>query len=72
MVLNAIGRAVIPSSWTQTAIRAGARVQRIVPESYLHVAAVSRRTHLTTAAAALMNEARRFATPPQQRRSAMP
>jgi DNA-binding transcriptional LysR family regulator len=71
MVLNGIGRAVMPSSWTQTAIRAGARVQRIIPESYLHVAAVSRRTHLTTPAAALMNEARQYAKRPQQRRSAM-
>ena len=71
MVLNGIGRAVMPSSWTQTARRAGAHVQRIVPESYLHVAAVSRRTHLTTPAAALMNEARQYANRPQQRRSAM-
>ena len=72
MVLNGIGRAVMPSSWTQTARRAGAHVQRIVPESYLHVAAVSRRTHLTTPAAALMNEARQYANQSQQRRSAMP
>ena len=43
MVLSGIGCAVILSSWTQTAGRAGAHVQRIVPESYLHVAAVSRR-----------------------------
>ncbi|WP_197374258.1 LysR family transcriptional regulator [Mycolicibacterium baixiangningiae] len=60
MVLNGIGRAVMPSSWTQSACRAGARVQRIVPESYLHVAAVSRRDHLTAAAAALMAESRRY------------
>src|SRR5262245_10382119 len=31
MVLNGIGRAVMPSSWTQSARRAGARVQQIVP-----------------------------------------
>jgi DNA-binding transcriptional LysR family regulator len=60
MVLNGIGRAVMPSSWTRTARRAGARVQRIVPETYLHVAAVSRRTHLTAAGTALMAEARRY------------
>ena len=60
LVLNGIGRAVILSSWTQSARRAGARVQRIVPESYLHVAAVSRRTHLTACAAALLAEARRY------------
>jgi len=60
MVLNGLGRAVMPSSWTQTARRAGATVQRIVPESYLHVAAVSRRSHLTAPAKALMAEARRY------------
>ncbi|MGV9800870.1 LysR family transcriptional regulator [Mycobacterium sp. NPDC003449] len=60
MVLNGLGRAVMPSSWTQTARRAGARVQRIVPETYLHVAAVSRRNHLTVPAVALMTEARRY------------
>ena len=31
MVLNGLGRAVMPSSWTQTARRAGVRVQRIIP-----------------------------------------
>jgi DNA-binding transcriptional LysR family regulator len=62
MVLNGIGRAVMPSSWTQSARRAGARVQRIVPESYLHVAAVSRREHLTASATALMAASRRYAT----------
>ena len=60
MVINGLGRAVMPSSWTQSARRAGARVQRITPESYLHVAAVSRRQHLTSPAAALMAEARAY------------
>jgi DNA-binding transcriptional LysR family regulator len=60
MVVNGLGRAVMPSSWTQTARRAGAHVQRIVPESYLHVSAVSRRTHLTAPAIALMAEARAY------------
>ena len=60
LVLNGIGRAVILSSWTRSARRAGARVQRIVPESYLHVAVVSRRTHLTACATALLAEARRY------------
>lgn len=62
MVLNGIGRAVMPSSWTRTARRAGARVQRIVPESYLHVAAVSRRSHLTAPASSLMEVARAYST----------
>ena len=61
MVLNGLGRAVMPAAWTQSARRYGARVQRITPESFLHVAAVSRRTHLTTPAAALMTEAREYA-----------
>jgi DNA-binding transcriptional LysR family regulator len=33
MVLNGIGRAVMPSSWTQSARRAGARVQRAMSRS---------------------------------------
>jgi DNA-binding transcriptional LysR family regulator len=61
MVLNGLGRAVMPSSWTESARRSGARVQAITPESYLHVAAVSRRSHLTTPATALMGEARSYA-----------
>lgn len=60
MVLNGMGRAVMPSSWTPSAQRAGARVQRIVPETYLYVAAVSRRSHRTAAATALMHAARRY------------
>lgn len=60
MVLNGLGRAVMPSSWTDSARRAGATVQRIVPESYLHVAAVSRRDHLTAPAGALMQQAKSY------------
>lgn len=60
MGLNGIGRAVLPSFWTPSAQRAGARVQRIVAETYLHVAAVSRRSHLTAPAAALVSAARRY------------
>ena len=62
MVVNGLGRAVMPASWTESARRSGARVQTITPESYLHVAAVSRHTHLTTPATALMTEARRYAS----------
>ena len=61
MVLNGLGRAVMPASWTESARRSGARVQTITPESYLHVAAVSRLHHLTTPATALMAEARAHA-----------
>jgi len=61
MVLNGLGRAVMPASWTESARRSGARVQTITPETYLHVAAVSRLHHLTTPATALMVEARAHA-----------
>ncbi|MGW5300253.1 LysR family transcriptional regulator [Rhodococcus aetherivorans] len=61
MVLSGFGQAVMPSSWAPSARQAGARVHRIIPESYLHVAAVSRRTHLTPPARTLMDEARRYA-----------
>lgn len=64
MVLSGLGRAVMPSSWTESARRVGATVQRIVPESYLHVAAVSRRDHLTSPATALMSQARRYSEEP--------
>ena len=42
------GPRVMPASWTESARHSGARDQTITPESYLHVAAVSRRNHLTT------------------------
>ena len=77
LVLNGLGRAVMSSAWTQSARRAGARVQRITPETYLHVAAVSRRTHLTAPATALMAEARRYSArarqvPAEAQQSAVP
>jgi hypothetical protein len=75
MVLNGLGRAVMPASWTESARRSGARVQTITPESYLHIAAVSRRNHLTTPATALMVEARAYAAQASRAagaRSAMP
>ena len=46
---------------TGSARQSGATVHRIRPQSYLHVAAVCRRTHLTTPAAVLMAEARTYA-----------
>ena len=62
MVLSGFGQAVMPSSWAPSARQAGARIHRIVPESYLHVAAVCRKTHLTPPAQKLMDEARLYAT----------
>jgi DNA-binding transcriptional LysR family regulator len=70
MVLNGVGRAVMPAAWTESARRSGARVQTITPESYLYVAAVSRRNHLTTPAAALMAETRSYAARPTSPRQA--
>ncbi|MEV2221038.1 LysR family transcriptional regulator [Nocardia vinacea] len=61
MVLSGFGQAVMPSSWAPSARQAGATVHRIVPESYLHVAAICRPTHLTPPARALMDEAHAYA-----------
>lgn len=61
MVLSGFGQAVMPSSWAPSARQQGATVHRIVPESYLHIAAVCRRSHLTPPARTLMDEARRYA-----------
>ena len=72
MVLNGLGRAVLPASWTASAQRSGARVQTITPETYLHVAAVSRRTHLTTPATALMIEAQAYAAQAARRHLPLP
>ena len=72
MVLNGLGRAVMPASWTATARRSGARVQTITPQTYLHVAAVSRRTHLTTPATALMIEAQAYAAQAARRHLPLP
>lgn len=61
MVLSGFGQAVMPSSWAPAARQQGANVHRIIPESYLHIAAVCRRTHLTPPAHTFMEEARRYA-----------
>lgn len=61
MVLSGFGHAVMPSSWAPSARLAGATIRSIVPESYLHVAAVCRRTHLTPPARTLMDEAKNYA-----------
>jgi DNA-binding transcriptional LysR family regulator len=54
MVLSGIGHAVMPSSWTPLAERAGATVRRIEPVSLLRIALVSRTTALTPSAQAFM------------------
>ncbi|OZC87991.1 LysR family transcriptional regulator [Rhodococcus sp. 05-2254-5] len=61
MVLSGFGHAVTPSAWAASAEKAGVRVRRIVPESYLHVAAVCRLTHMTPPARVLMDEAQKYA-----------
>lgn len=62
LVLAGVGHAVVPSSWTPLASRAGAEVRRIVPASYLEVALVSREIGLTPAARAFHDCARAYAT----------
>jgi len=54
MVLAGIGHAVMPSSWTPLAERAGARVRHIESKSVLRIALVSRTTALTPAARAFV------------------
>jgi DNA-binding transcriptional LysR family regulator len=54
MVLAGIGHAVMPSSWTPLAQRAGAIVRRIEPTSLLRTALVTRKTDLTPAARAFV------------------
>lgn len=57
MVLAGLGHAVLPSSWTLLAERAGAAVHHIEPASYLRVALVSRPAALTPAAQAFLDMA---------------
>ena len=54
MVLAGVGHAVMPSSWTPLAERAGAVVRRIDPPSLLRLALVTRKAALTPAARAFM------------------
>jgi DNA-binding transcriptional LysR family regulator len=54
MVLAGIGHAVMPSSWTPLARRAGARVRAIEPPSVLRIALVTRKAALTPGAAAFL------------------
>jgi len=54
MVLAGIGHAVMPSSWTPLAERAGAQVRLIEPTSLLRIALVSRTGALTPAARAFV------------------
>lgn len=57
LVLAGFGHAVMPSSWTRLAERAGAAVHRIEPVSYLRVALVARPAGLTPAAQAFLDMA---------------
>jgi len=58
LVLAGVGHAVMPSSWTPLAERAGAQVHRIQPETYLRIALLSRSDDLTPAAQAFLRVAR--------------
>lgn len=57
LVLAGVGHAVMPSSWAPTAHRAGLRTLLIEPVSYLDVAILSRKDHLTPAAKAFLEMA---------------
>ena len=61
LVLAGVGHAVVPSSWTALARRAGATVRRIEPTAHLEVSLVSREDDLTPAARAFLTTARHFA-----------
>jgi DNA-binding transcriptional LysR family regulator len=63
LVLAGLGHAVLPSSWTPLAERAGAVVHHIEPASYLRVALVSRPSALTPAARAFLDMAQTWAHP---------
>jgi DNA-binding transcriptional LysR family regulator len=62
LVLAGFGHAVLPSSWTPLAERAGAAVHHIEPASYLRVALVSRTSGLTPAARAFLDMAECWST----------
>jgi DNA-binding transcriptional LysR family regulator len=61
LVLAGVADAVLPAGWSSLAQRAGARVVRIQPPSYLHIAMVTRTTRLTPAAAAFLHAAESYA-----------
>ncbi|WP_026819811.1 LysR family transcriptional regulator [Arthrobacter castelli] len=54
LVLAGVGHAVLPSSWSPLARQMGLRVARIEPVTVLHIALLSRPTHLTPAARAFL------------------
>ena len=60
MVLAGIGHAVMPSSWTPLAERAGALVREVEPASYLRIALVTRKAVLTPSAKAFMRIAQAY------------
>ena len=60
MVLAGIGHAVMPSSWTPLAERAGALVREVEPASYLRIALVTRKAVLTPSAKAFMRIAKAY------------
>ncbi|MFC7328262.1 LysR family transcriptional regulator [Marinactinospora rubrisoli] len=57
LVLAGFGHAVLPSSWTPLALRAGATVRRIDPPSHLRIAVVHRASMLTPGARAFLEVA---------------
>jgi DNA-binding transcriptional LysR family regulator len=64
MVLRGVGHAVMPSSWTHLARRAGATVRQIDPPSLLSISLVARRGPLTPAARAFVDCVKSYAEQP--------
>jgi DNA-binding transcriptional LysR family regulator len=60
MVLAGVGHAVLPSSWTPLAERAGALVREVEPASFLRIALVTRKAVLTPSATAFMRIAQAY------------
>ena len=58
---HGVADAVLPAGWSSLARTAGARVVKIQPPSYLHIAMVTRTTRLTPAAAAFLHAAESYA-----------
>jgi len=61
LVLRGVGVAILPSSWVPLATASGLHTVAIQPSSLLRVALVSRRDHLSAAAAAFLEVAREVA-----------
>lgn len=60
MVLAGVADAVLPAGWSTLARAAGAKIVKIHPASYLHIAMITRTTRLTPAATAFLRAAESY------------